>query len=85
MTTKRTDTFGSAVTAFEKDATWLGAADQPALVALRKMAAALDGDDLSPAMLAQFGLCYRNLLKRAPADAPAPVDPVEAALQAAGA
>lgn len=84
MTAKSTSTFRDAVKAFENDAAWLGAADLPALVTLRKVAAALDDGDLSPAMLAQFGLCYRSLLKRAPVESTGPVDPLEQALQDAG-
>lgn len=76
-------TFQDSVNAFEKDATWLGDADLPAVVTLRKVAAALDGGDMSPAMLSQFGLTYRSLLKRAPSDAAENLDPLEAALQGA--
>lgn len=83
MSTKRTDTFRSAVKAFEDASPWLGDADLPARVALRSMADALDGGDLAPALLAQFGLTFRNLQKRAPAEDHAPADPLEAALRGA--
>lgn len=73
--------FKAAVNAFQKDAVWLGDADLPAIVSLHKIAEALDGGEMSPAMLSQFGLTYRSLLKRAPSDAPEKVDPLEQALQ----
>ncbi len=73
--------FREAVKTFEDDAAWLGAADLPALVTLRTVAEALDEGDMTPSLLAQFGLTYRSLLKRAPSDAPERVDPLEAALR----
>ncbi|WP_429456244.1 hypothetical protein [Microbacterium sp. ZKA21] len=69
---------------FETSAPWLGAPHMPALVTLRKLAEALDTGDLTPALVAQFGLTYRNLSKLAPSESGAE-DPLEAALRAAGA
>ena len=60
---------------------WLTAADAPAIAALEAMAKQLDCES-SPALLAQYGLAYRNLLKRQPAEAPE-VDPVDALIEKA--
>ncbi|MBZ4485971.1 hypothetical protein LQ938_09670 [Microbacterium sp. cx-55] len=76
--------FGTSVDEFVGAAPWLGAPHAPALATLRALAAELDTGDLSPALVAQFGLTYRNLAKLAPMT-PATVDPLEAALAKAAA
>lgn len=68
--------FQSAVKRFEKANPWLGDAHGIALVTLRKVAAQLDSGDLTPALLQQLGLTYRDLMKRAP-ESEGDVDPVE--------
>lgn len=71
--------FTTAVEAFEKASPWLGDVDAPAVETLRTIAEVLDEGDRTPALMAQFGLTHRALLKRAPA-ADEPADPLEAAL-----
>lgn len=73
-------TFKSAVDRFVKASPWLGDEHEPALMMLRAIAKELDAGNLSPAMLAQFGLASRSLAKLAPAAASEPADPLEAAL-----
>lgn len=76
--------FTLAVNKFKRSAKgWLTDADAPAVASLTEMAKALDAGELSPAMLGQFGLAYRNLLKRQPVD-DGPVDELEALLGGAG-
>lgn len=75
--------FEKAIDDFESAATWLGAVDEPALVSLRAMAEQLDGGDMKPALLSQYGLAYRALLARAPKGDDADTDPLEAALKGA--
>ena len=58
-------TFTEAVLTFIKQSPWLTEVDEPAVVALLAMADELDVQR-TPAMLAQYGLTYRNLLSRAP-------------------
>lgn len=57
---------------FIDSADWLTAEDQPAIVTLLMLAAELD-QNVNPPLAAQYGLTYRNLLKRKPA-APEQVD-----------
>lgn len=61
--------FTSSVETFLKSAKpWLTEEDTPAMVSLQHMAKALD-EEMSPALLSQFGLAYRSLLKKKPGDA----------------
>ena len=72
--------FTLAVNRLKRSAkSWLTPADAPAITMLTEMAKALDAGELSPAMLGQFGLCYRNLLKRQPTD-DGPADELESLL-----
>ncbi|MGM7677582.1 hypothetical protein [Microbacterium sp. A94] len=82
MTANTPDTFAGAVEAFKSASPWLGASDMPALVTLNKLAELLDNGDLTPALVAQFGLTFRSLAKLAPATDDAP-DPLEKALREA--
>lgn len=82
MTSKPKLTFASAVKDFEDASPWLGPQHAPAVAALRAMATQLDAGDMAPALLGQFGLCFRNLAKERPAESAK--DPLEAALEAAG-
>lgn len=59
------NTFLSATLDFIHSATWLTDEDNPAIVSLIAMARELD-DRLNPPLVAQYGLTYRNLLKRKP-------------------
>lgn len=77
------DTFTTSIEAFVESAEWLSDAHLPAVTALRAMAAQLDSGDLAPALLGQFGLMYRALLKEAPRE-DSEVDALEAALEGAG-
>lgn len=78
-------TFTDALQEFVDAAPWLGALDAPALATLEAIAFELDGGDRTPALLAQWGLAYRSLLKRAPVEREDATDPLEAALEAAAA
>jgi len=70
-------TFTQAVEAFKKSAeAWLTDADLPAVIALEKAAEQLD-KEINPALLSQFGLTYRSLLKRQPADLTEEEDPLD--------
>ncbi|QRY40855.1 hypothetical protein JVX92_00740 [Microbacterium hominis] len=61
-------TFVKAVATFKKSAkSWLTDEDSPAVAALEAAARQLDAE-MSPALLSAYGLTYRNLLKRKPAD-----------------
>lgn len=84
MTDSNPSAFSASVEEFVSASPWLAAPHAPALATLRALATALDGGDLTPALVGQFGLAYRNLAKLAPA-APAPVDPLAAALAHASA
>lgn len=60
--------FTTAVAAFKASAnSWLSDDDAPAIAALEAAAAQLD-KEMTPALLAQYGLIYRSLLKRKPGD-----------------
>ena len=50
---------------FISTATWLRDEDGPAIISLLAMADELD-KKLNPPLVAQYGLTYRNLLKRKP-------------------
>lgn len=61
-------TFTKSVADFlEAAEAWLLPEDYPATVSLQHMAAGLD-KEMTPALLSQFGLAYRSLLKKKPAD-----------------
>jgi hypothetical protein len=76
--------FANAVRKFKRDAAdWLTDEDAPAVIALEVMAAELDGGNLSPALLGQYGLAYRSLLKRKPVGDASADDPLERALRQA--
>ena len=72
--------FTSAVEAFEKASPWLGDADLPALVTLRVLAEELDKGTIQAALVSQFTLTYRALVKRAPVAEREDADPLEALL-----
>jgi len=76
------DSFQDAVKRFEASADWLGDADLPALVTLRRIADELDGGNMSPALISQFGLTFRDLRKRQ-SSGDGDGDALEAALQSA--
>lgn len=58
--------FRYSVSKFRKASPWLGAEDAPALAVLDKLAEAIDGGRVEAALISQFGLTYRSLVKRAP-------------------
>lgn len=62
--------FTDSLKEFLSAAAWIGPLDAPAVASLRAMAYELDSGGMTPALLSQFGLAYRSLLKRAPKDAP---------------
>jgi hypothetical protein len=59
--------FTQAITKFVASADWLQDEDAVAVISLQAMADELDNaDKLNPPLVAQFGLTYRNLLKKKP-------------------
>lgn len=58
------DTFTESVSAFLKEADWLGTIDHPAVTALKQIAAKLDEDGVSPSLVMAYGQTYRSLLKQ---------------------
>lgn len=75
-----------AVRAFLKSAdAWLTDEDLPALTTLLALAKMMDTGQATPALISQYGLTYRSLLKRKPPAAPeAPSDPLSKAMADAG-
>lgn len=59
--------YTGAVNAFIEASPWLGDEDLPAIIALQSLAHELDTAPVQAAMVGQFGLTYRALLKRQPA------------------
>lgn len=57
--------FELAVESFLADATWLDASHAPSVVALRAVAKELD-KEVTAALIAQFGVLHRSLLKEKP-------------------
>ncbi len=74
--------FHSAVDEFVSASPWLAPQHAPARATLYALARQLDAGDLTPALVGQFGLAYRNLAKLAPAEKPA-ADPLAEALATA--
>ncbi|GAA4155950.1 hypothetical protein GCM10022286_05630 [Gryllotalpicola daejeonensis] len=63
--------FTTAVNRFKRSAKGrLSDADAPAVATLEVLASELDSGNLTPALIAQYGLTYRSLLKRVTADEP---------------
>lgn len=75
--------FTDAVEEFVSSSPWLGAEHAPAVAALRAMATTLDKGPIQAALLGQYGLVYRDLVKQKPEEGS--TDPLDAALDAAGA
>jgi hypothetical protein len=57
--------FVEAVQQFVENETWLNAAHAPSVVALRAVAVELDRE-VTAALIAQFGMLHRSLLKERP-------------------
>lgn len=74
--------FTESVEEFVSASPWLSAEHAPALATLRAVAAELDGGELVPALVAQFGLTHRALAKERPTGEEQ--DPLAAALEEAG-
>lgn len=71
-------TYMDSVRKFKKVAKeWLTDADAPALITLENVARQLDDGYDTPAMISQFGLTYRALLKRQPVEQGEEVDPLD--------
>lgn len=79
--TPRPGAFAAAIAEFEGASPWLGPQHEPAVVALRAMAAQLDKGDMTPALLGQYGLAFRALAKERPTAEQK--DPLAAALEEA--
>lgn len=75
--------FMTSVRRFKRNSPWLGPEHAPALASLEAMAQQLDKGPLQAALMGQFGLVYRSLLKERPVETTQ--DPLDAALDAAGA
>ncbi len=58
--------FTEAVDKFLENAPWLGSEHLPSIVTLQAIAEQLDRGKVTPAMLSQFGLTHRALLKANP-------------------
>ena len=65
------NTFTNVTLKFISESSWLTDEDGPAIVALLAMAGELD-ENINPHLIAQYGLTYRNLLKRKPGGEDAP-------------
>lgn len=78
-------TFKEAVDAFIESASWLGDADLPGVMTLRKLAEVLDACEATPqaALLSQFNMAFRDLRGREPKADGGTRDPLAAALDAA--
>lgn len=61
--------FSTSVSDFLSNAPWLGPEHQPSIVTLQAIASELDRGKVTPAMLQQFGLTHRALLKQNPESA----------------
>lgn len=73
-------TFAEATEEFVRAADWLGPEHAPAVATLRLSAAQLDRE-LTSALLGQYNLTYRALLRAQPVD-PDAADPLELELRA---
>lgn len=76
-------TYTQSVQAFVSAADWLGAEHMPSLVTLFSVAGKLDRE-VTAAMVAQFGVTFRDLRSQAPGGAADDEDPLEAGLRGAG-
>lgn len=74
------ETYEASVQRFLTSATWLTDADAPAVTTLILLARHLDSQGFQAATVAQLGLTYRALLKRAPNAGGDETDPLEALL-----
>lgn len=72
--------FEKAAEDFIADAKWLTTEHEPGIVTMRVSARLLDSGGINAAMLGQYNMAYRDLLKRAPVSDKAPDDPLEAML-----
>ncbi len=66
-TSRETATFSESVSRFLETATWLDDGHLPSVMALRALAAELDRE-VTAALVAQFGLLHRSLLKAKPVE-----------------
>lgn len=66
--------FSESVQRFIADAYWLNDSHAPSVVALQALASELDRD-VQAAMVAQFGVLHRSLLKERPTESPV-LDPI---------
>ena len=66
--------FSESVQRFVADAYWLNDSHAPSVVALQALAVELDRE-VQAALVAQFGVLHRSLLKEKPAAVPA-LDPI---------
>jgi hypothetical protein len=74
MTDSTAKTFTDSVRIFLDSATWLDDSHAPSVIALQAVARELDFE-VTGALVAQFGLLHRSLLKAKP-EAPTFVDPL---------
>lgn len=76
-------TFTQSVRAFIAASSWLDAEHMPSLVTLLSVAEKLDRE-VTAAMVAQFGVTFRDLRSQSPSATPSHDDPLEQLLAAAG-
>jgi hypothetical protein len=72
-------TFAESVSRFLETADWLDDSHGPSVMALKALALELDRE-VTAALVAQFGLLHRSLLKSKPSD-DAPLNPYEELLR----
>ena len=72
--------FEKAAQDFIDNSKWLTTEHQPGIVTMLVAARYLDKGGIQAAMLGQYNMAYRDLLKRAPVADKAPDDPLEAML-----
>jgi hypothetical protein len=77
--TPRPATFSESVDSFLASADWLDDSHGPSVMALEALAKELDRE-VTAALVAQFGLLHRSLLKAKPSD-DSPVNPYEELLR----
>lgn len=70
--------WSESVETFLEAATWLGEEDAPMVAALKAVAEKLD-EEVQAAMVNQFGVTYRTLMKKKEGDG-SEVDPLDALL-----
>lgn len=77
------ETFLGSINAFTASSPWLGPEHGPAIVTLRALARQLD-QRVTAALVAQFGVTFRDLRSQSPSSTAPSSDPIETALALVG-